>query len=580
MKKVVIHSDGGCHGNPGPGGWAATLSYGSHRKDLSGGEPATTNNRMELQAAIEALTALKEPCEVEFFTDSEYVKNGITAWLATWKTNGWRTKSKKAVKNEDLWRALDSAAAKHQVKWNWLKGHAGHDGNERCDLLANEAIAKVKSSQSAGQLKAALNHLVSKPDGRPTDGKAKLEFDSALPQGTLDIDEKKRSNGFAWRGQFSPQLVESLISAYCPERAHILDPFSGSGTSLLEAASLGRPATAIEINPAGWLLTRVYTLCNLRSEQIEAAILSLETEIARLWESGNAEEVGNGLKTVAQTQGAVGIIAGAYVILLDLFANDLTRDHCDKIFSRIAGSIRQLPFALQPLKAIRSDARSLPLPNRSVDFVLSSPPYINVFNYHQHYRSSAELLGYDLLLTARSEIGSNRANRGNRFLTVIQYCLDMAATLRELQRVCTGNARVLLVVGHESNVLSVPFRNSEIIESIATDTGAFRSALSQSRWYTNKFGVRIREDLLHLEPMKDQVTSWDSVARSVAARELSSGLAIASEKNLPALREAILRVETIKGIPTLNNDEQAHSTTDSTPCETEGVSPEYRFARG
>lgn len=165
MKKITIHSDGGCHGNPGPGGWAATLSYGSHCLEIRGGEPATTNNRMELCAAIEALNALKEPCKIEFFTDSEYVKNGVTAWIATWKMNGWRTKAKQPVKNEDLWRALDSAASRHEVKWHWLKGHAGHDGNERCDALANEAIAEIKKAFSPEQLKAALAAFKARTDG-------------------------------------------------------------------------------------------------------------------------------------------------------------------------------------------------------------------------------------------------------------------------------------------------------------------------------------------------------------------------------------------------------------------------------
>jgi ribonuclease HI len=156
MKRVVIHSDGGCHGNPGPGGWGAVLEYGPHTRELSGGVPATTNNRMELQAAIEALNALKEPCEVDFYTDSEYVKNGVTAWLIHWKRCGWMTKSKQPVKNEDLWRALDSAKSRHQVHWHWLKGHAGHNGNERCDLLAGKAIKKIKKTYSADQLKAFL----------------------------------------------------------------------------------------------------------------------------------------------------------------------------------------------------------------------------------------------------------------------------------------------------------------------------------------------------------------------------------------------------------------------------------------
>jgi ribonuclease HI len=153
MKRVVIHSDGGCHGNPGPGGWAAVLEYGRHRRELSGAEPATTNNRMELQAAIEALTALKEPCEVDFYTDSEYVRKGVSEWLSKWKRNGWKTTGKQRVKNEDLWRALDACSSMHRVKWHWVKGHAGHEGNERCDRLANEEIMRLKEKFSSDQLK-------------------------------------------------------------------------------------------------------------------------------------------------------------------------------------------------------------------------------------------------------------------------------------------------------------------------------------------------------------------------------------------------------------------------------------------
>ncbi|MFA5264674.1 MAG: ribonuclease HI [Opitutaceae bacterium] len=152
----MIHSDGGCHGNPGPGSWAAVLSYGKHIREMGGGELATTNNRMELQAAIYALQALKEPCEVEFYTDSKYVKNGVESWIHGWKTNGWRTKSRQPVKNEDLWRALDAALRGHQVKWHWLKGHAGHKLNERCDQLTQEEIAKIKKAHSPARLKAAL----------------------------------------------------------------------------------------------------------------------------------------------------------------------------------------------------------------------------------------------------------------------------------------------------------------------------------------------------------------------------------------------------------------------------------------
>lgn len=133
---VVIYTDGACSGNPGPGGWGAYFSYGDHEKELYGGEAETTNNRMELTAAIEALEALKRPTTVELFTDSTYVRNGITSWLANWKRNGWKTAAKKPVKNYDLWQRLDEAAARHQVEWRWVKGHSGDAGNDRADALA------------------------------------------------------------------------------------------------------------------------------------------------------------------------------------------------------------------------------------------------------------------------------------------------------------------------------------------------------------------------------------------------------------------------------------------------------------
>ena len=170
MKQVTIHSDGGCHGNPGPGGWAAVLEFGPHKRELSGGAPATTNNRMELQAAIEALGALKEHCQVDFYTDSEYVKNGVTGWLAGWKRNGWRTKSKKPVKNEDLWRLLDTQVSRHEIKWHWLKGHAGQAGNESCDQLAGEEIEKIKKVFRPEQLKELLAQFSAKADSKLTAG--------------------------------------------------------------------------------------------------------------------------------------------------------------------------------------------------------------------------------------------------------------------------------------------------------------------------------------------------------------------------------------------------------------------------
>lgn len=143
-KIVEIYTDGACSGNPGPGGWGALLLYGENEKEITGGEFETTNNRMELTAAIEALRLLKRRCTVHLHTDSTYVRDGITKWITGWKAKGWKTAAKKPVKNEDLWRALDSAAAKHDIEWKWVKGHAGDPGNERADALANQGMAIYK----------------------------------------------------------------------------------------------------------------------------------------------------------------------------------------------------------------------------------------------------------------------------------------------------------------------------------------------------------------------------------------------------------------------------------------------------
>jgi len=151
-ERVIIHTDGACSGNPGPGGWGAVLQYGSTVKELKGGAPLTTNNQMELTAAIEALSALKRACTVELHTDSSYVKDGLTKWIHGWKLNGWRTKDRKPVKNVELWQALDAATQRHTITWHWVKGHNGDEMNERADQLANEGMVPFKPRRLPQQL--------------------------------------------------------------------------------------------------------------------------------------------------------------------------------------------------------------------------------------------------------------------------------------------------------------------------------------------------------------------------------------------------------------------------------------------
>ncbi|MDY0040364.1 MAG: ribonuclease HI [Desulforhabdus sp.] len=147
MKKVELFTDGACSGNPGPGGWGAILRYKNVEKKLSGYEPSTTNNRMELTAVVEGLRALKEPCSLIIYTDSRYLKDGITSWIHKWKKNGWKTSGKTPVKNKDLWEALEAASEQHSIEWRWIRGHAGHPENEKADRMARDAISKGLSRQ-------------------------------------------------------------------------------------------------------------------------------------------------------------------------------------------------------------------------------------------------------------------------------------------------------------------------------------------------------------------------------------------------------------------------------------------------
>jgi ribonuclease HI len=148
LKHVIIHTDGACKGNPGPGGWGALLEFNGQQRRLSGGERETTNNRMELTAAIQALDALKESCKVTLYTDSVYVMQGLTQWMPNWKARNWRTADRKPVKNQDLWQRLDAAATRHQIDWQWVKGHSGHDGNEEADRLANEGVSRALAADA------------------------------------------------------------------------------------------------------------------------------------------------------------------------------------------------------------------------------------------------------------------------------------------------------------------------------------------------------------------------------------------------------------------------------------------------
>lgn len=379
----------------------------------------------------------------------------------------------------------------------------------------------------------------------------------------LNIEDKIRSNLFAWRGQFSPQLIQYLLDAYCLPGSVVLDPFAGSGTVLYEAAAMSLAAYGFEINPAAWCFTKVYEFANITLEERREIVSGLrhrindefqmilfaddhlstdlvETKVIRI-----ADSIDNQAK----------ILCNALIVLLDVYNNPITNGLVHGKFNALAELILRLPFSDQPIKADLQDARALPLKDESIGFTITSPPYINVFNYHQNYRRSVELLGWDLLRVARSEIGSNRANRGNRFFTVIQYCIDMARVLQELSRVLTSDGRAILIVGHESKVLGTPFYNADIIDRIARDSGWFEVVLRQQRVFVNRFGKAIREEILNLAKVRHlyDETIASTLGKSVARDALNAAVSLVPKENNTLLAEALERINEIKGTPLFNS---------------------------
>jgi SAM-dependent methyltransferase len=389
------------------------------------------------------------------------------------------------------------------------------------------------------------------------------DFTTPIPQALLNIEEKNRSNLFAWRGQFSPQLIECLLDAYCLPDSIVLDPFAGSGTVLYEAATRSLSAFGYEINPSAWSFSKVYEFANMEPAECEAVIAELRSEVEHEFpivlfseDSVAVNAVEERVIRISQSiNDGAKVLCNALVVLLDIFNNQITNSLVQNKLTALADMVRRLPYSSRPIKADLQDARALPLDNQSIDFVVTSPPYINVFNYHQNYRRSVEVLGWDLLRVARSEIGSNRANRGNRFYTVVQYCIDMTTALQELARVLKPGARAVLVVGYESKVLGVPFHNADIVEQLAVQSGAFEVLLRQKRVFNNRFGDIIREDILNLRrgAYTANLELPTIVGRSVAREALTAASGGVSVNNRPLLTDAMGRIDRIIGTPIFNS---------------------------
>lgn len=389
---------------------------------------------------------------------------------------------------------------------------------------------------------------------------------SEIPQADLDIVIKSRSNPLRWNGQFSPQLVQVLLNTYATPGSFLFDPFLGSGTVLLEAGLAGLSASGTEINPAAVTLARTYRFINvpveLRRFHLKEISQLLQREFLQALplfqdpgqkpDRQDAEAIKSRLvELLLAVEERLQIqLLETLIALLDFYQPNLSADKVFTVWKRLTRLVLELPFSQQPIKVFHADARKTPLPDSSVDLVLTSPPYINVFNYHQQYRASMEALSWNLLRVAKSEIGSNRKHRGNRFLTVIQFCLDIAQTFNEMVRVCRSDGRLIFVVGRESMVRGTRFFNGEIVAEVAHRAMGFDLILRQERVFLNRFGQSIFEDILHFSPpANDPGTLFLGPARKVAQDVLEAAYSVASDEAKEGIKSALTNIGQVRPSP-------------------------------
>ena len=326
----------------------------------------------------------------------------------------------------------------------------------------------------------------------------------------LNIDNKIRSNLLPWRGQFSPQLVESFINEYAESEYKVFDPFVGSGTVLYESGRFNLVASGCDINPAAFKLSSFYKFINISIVDRQKAFLNVEKGINSITDNGKLisfvkEETKNNyilaLVKLWKTYKNINekIIIETIIILLDFYNTNLDKNKILQTTSKVRNLLLNLPVSQKIISAFLNDSRYTDEENNYYDLVITSPPYINVFNYHQKYRRSIESINCHPLMSAQAEIGANRKFRANRFFTVIQYCLDMALVLKELNRICKPNAHIIFVIGRVSSVRKTSFKNSEIFKQLIENIVCFSYIMEQERYFTNKFGQKIYEDIIHIK---------------------------------------------------------------------------------
>ena len=389
---------------------------------------------------------------------------------------------------------------------------------------------------------------------------------NSVPQDKLNIVERVRTNPLPWTGQFSPQLAEQLLATFAPRPSIVLDPFVGSGTSLIEAARLGFSAFGCDLNIAAVILSRLYGFTNLEVDQRKVLLDEVRESLHRVIAKSDApiftdelcqkesnSELVSSLVDIwhGAPSDAVRDLTAALIILCDFGQKAIDARAIQKTWFRLERTVLAMPYSTKSIIVKQSDARALPIEPMSVDLVITSPPYINVHNYHQKYRRSVEALGWNVLDNASSEIGSNRQNRANRFLTVIQYSLDMALVLREMSRVVKPNARLILILGRESKVRGVKFFNGGLVAEIAVRSIGLELERRQERVFRNRYGKDIYEDILHFRS-RSELADLPVIlkeTRQIAGEVISVTKSECNDDAHLDIQDALDRIDTVSPSP-------------------------------
>jgi len=374
-----------------------------------------------------------------------------------------------------------------------------------------------------------------------------------IDQNLLNIANKYKSNPLPWNGQFSPQLVQVLLNYYSSKKDTIFDPFLGSGTTLLEAGELKRKAYGTEINFAAICLSKIYELINvdfperiILINEFENILIKYHIIYSDFFNNENNIITNIQILINKYSNSKYKILLDCFIILIDFYKNNFSEKWLETKWYKIKELVKALPVSPNNIKILQEDARETSISDSKVDFIVTSPPYINVFNYHQQYRSSSEHLNGSVLPTAKAEIGSNRKNRSNRFNTVTQYCIDMSMVFNEINRICKDGSRVIFIMGRESQVKKTAFFNGEIVSEIAYQCCKMNLINRQERVFINRYGAHIYEDILHFESTKKISTNGIETARNIAKDIFLSVMSTAPEESQVDLQDALEKLSEVQ----------------------------------